>query len=70
MSDKQRKVFETTPEYFKAMQIDMPTTPKNNGEINGGYDGNDKQWAIVVYSIAEALGDLCERQMIQWLLHH
>ena len=41
MSDKQRKVFETTPEYFKAMQIDMPTTLTNNGEINGGYDGND-----------------------------
>ena len=41
MSDKQRKVFEMTPEYFKAMQIDMPTTLTNNGEINGGYDGND-----------------------------
>ena len=39
MSDKQRKVFEETPEYYKSMRMEVPTEKAvPEGELNWGFD--------------------------------
>ena len=38
MSDKQRKEFEQTPEYYKSMNMEMPSHLRNEGEENMGFE--------------------------------
>ena len=38
MSDKQRKEFEKTPEYYKSMNMEMPSHLRNEGEENMGFE--------------------------------
>ena len=38
MSDKQRKEFEQTPEYYKSMNMVMPSHLRNPGEENMGFE--------------------------------
>ena len=38
MSDKQRKEFEQTPEYFKSMNMEVPSHLRNDGEENIGFE--------------------------------
>jgi hypothetical protein len=38
MSDKERKKFQKTPEYFKYLHIEMPSELIDEGKVNDGYD--------------------------------
>ena len=38
MSNKERKVFEKTPEYFKMMRIEMPRQSIDKGTVNEGFE--------------------------------
>ena len=38
MSDKQRKEFQQTPEYYKSMNMEIPSHLRNEGEENMGFE--------------------------------